>query len=224
MDLKGTDTMTGLPTTLPAGTEVLPVGTDLADLPGLTRALATFVGDLGEVTAVLDLRATQVRQGSAAIGEVTRWERGLRALERSPATSIALLGPLTQGPALELALACDLRVAEPGSRVQARDEAGVWPGTALYRLVHLLGLGAARRLLLVDGTWDAERSLAAGLVDRVAGDPWAALEELAAGVGEVADLRVVRQLIGEAPSTSYDEALGAHLAACDRFLRRRDAD
>lgn len=224
MDLKGSETMTGLPTTLPEGTEVLRLGAEFADLPGATRALGAFVGGLGEVIAILDLRAMEVRQGSAAIDEVTRWERGLRALERSPATGIALLGPLIHGPVLELALACDLRVAEPGSSVRVRDEDGVWPGTALYRLVHLLGLGPARRLLMVEGAWDADQALAAGLVDRITDNPGADAEELAAGVREVGDLRVVRQLIDEAPATTYDEALGAHLAACDRFLRRRDAD
>ena len=222
MDLKGSDTMTGPSATLPKGTEVLALGGD--DLPGLSRELVTFLGGLDGGTAVLDLRAATTRHCSAAIGEVTRWERGLRALERSAATSIAVLGPLTQGPALELALACDLRVASADSRVVVRDEAGVWPGTALYRLVHLLGLGSARRMVLVDGAWDAAQALAAGLLDQVTDDLWAGVEELAAGAREVSDLRVVRQLMSEAPSTTYDEALGAHLAACDRFLRRREAD
>ncbi len=221
MDLKGTDTMAVLPSPHSTVTDVLKPSEH--DLPGLTRTLDAWVGGLAEGTALLDLRDMTATQGSVAIGEVTRWERGLRALERSPAASIALLGALSQGLALELALTCDLRVAYPESRIRVRDAAGVWPGTGLYRLVRLLGLGPARRLLLVDGTWDAEQALAAGLVDRVTNDPGQAIDELVAGVRGVAELWVVRQLIGEAPSVTYDEALGAHLAACDRFVRRQEA-
>ncbi|WP_436405583.1 hypothetical protein, partial [Mycobacterium gordonae] len=67
-------------------------------------------------------------------------------------------------------------------------------------------------------------ALVSGLVDVVTDNPEAEVDMLRAAVGRLDDLRIVRQLIAEAVHTSYDEALGAHLAACERYLRRRGVD
>ena len=67
-------------------------------------------------------------------------------------------------------------------------------------------------------------ALVSGLVDVITDNPEAELETLRAGLARLDDLRVVRQLIAEAAHTSYDEAVGAHLAACERYLRRREVD
>jgi isomerase DpgB len=62
---------------------------------------------------------------------------------------------------------------------------------------------------------------ALGLVDEVSDDvaaaQVAAVERLRVISGR--ELAIRRQLLLEATSTSYEEALGAHLAACDRQLR-----
>ena len=63
-----------------------------------------------------------------------------------------------------------------------------------------------------------------GLVDLIADDPETEVETLRAAMAKMDDLRVVRQLVAEATHSSYDDALGAHLAACERYLRRRGVD
>jgi isomerase DpgB len=45
-----------------------------------------------------------------------------------------------------------------------------------------------------------------------------AIEVVAAAGG--ADLAIRRQLVLEAANTAFEDALGVHLAACDRALRR----
>jgi len=222
MDLKGSDFMTDQLAPALSCSEVLVFEPN--SLSNLTSKISDLLNRVDCGVVAFDLRADSSPQGSATTREVTRWERGLRSLERSSVTSIAVLGPTVHGPLLELALACDVRIACPRTRIVFRDGSDVWPSAALYRLVHLVGAGAARRAVLIDGSSDAAQALAVGLVDRIAADQWSVVESIAADVGNIADLRVVRQLLGEAPSTSYEEAIGAHLAACDRFLRRKDGD
>ena len=60
-----------------------------------------------------------------------------------------------------------------------------------------------------------------GLLDATESDLDTALGQF---VGDLsrhprAELAIRRRLLLEAPSTSYEEALGTHLAACDRTLR-----
>jgi isomerase DpgB len=61
-----------------------------------------------------------------------------------------------------------------------------------------------------------------GVIDEVADDTTAAIAkamEMAAAV-EGTELAIRRQLMLEAPTATFEDALGVHLAACDRSLRR----
>jgi enoyl-CoA hydratase/carnithine racemase len=88
---------------------------------------------------------------------------------------------VVDGPALgggcELALACDLRMASTRARfAQPELSLGILAGAgANWRLAQLAGVGLARRMLYTGEVLDAERALAAGLVDAVH-EPQAVLE------------------------------------------------
>jgi isomerase DpgB len=56
------------------------------------------------------------------------------------------------------------------------------------------------------------------VADNVTSSAEKAMEVAAAAVG--AELAIRRQLVLEAPATTFEDALGTHLAACDRALRR----
>ncbi|MGF1425448.1 enoyl-CoA-hydratase DpgB [Kitasatospora sp. LaBMicrA B282] len=152
---------------------------------------------------------------------VNKWERALRRLERLDAPTVALVTGDCGGVALEALLATDLRIARPGTRLlPAAGPRGVWPGMALYRLANQIGVAATRRTVLLGTPVTAERAVTLGLLDELAEDPAAALADLAAtltGTGEGPAIR--RQLLLDATTTSFEEALGRHLAACDRTLR-----
>lgn len=162
--------------------------------------------------------------GGADVHLVGKWERALRRLERLAAVTAAVVSGDCRGPALELLLATDLRLAEPGSTISFPAPAGgSWPGMAVHRLANQVGLARARRLVLFGGRLDAAAAAAAGLVDAVCEEPRERLGLLVGGAGPVAgkELAIRRRLVLDAATTSFEEALGVHLAACDRSLRTR---
>jgi isomerase DpgB len=154
---------------------------------------------------------------------VTKWERALRRLERLPTVTVAVARGDCGGTALDAFLAADLRVAAPNTRlVVPRDATATWPGMAVYRLVHLAGAARVRKAVLFGRAIEAAEALALGIVDELADDPAAAMSgaaELAAGLSG-RELAIRRQLLFDAATTSFEDALGAHLAACDRALRQ----
>jgi isomerase DpgB len=60
-----------------------------------------------------------------------------------------------------------------------------------------------------------------GIIDDVASDAALALPNAMEAAGAVpgAELAIRRQLMQEAMTTTFEDALGTHLAACDRALR-----
>ncbi len=64
-----------------------------------------------------------------------------------------------------------------------------------------------------------------GVADEVAGDLAIALAKAAelASAADGGELAIRRQLMLEASAASFEDALGVHLAACDRTLRRAAA-
>jgi isomerase DpgB len=162
-----------------------------------------------------------------SIALVSRWERGLRRLERLPAATVAVVVGDCGGLALDALLATDYRIAAPSSRLLLPVEDGaraVWPGMALYRLSNQAGAAAIRRAVLFGAPIHAEDALALHLIDEVTDDVAGALA--AAGLSDAfsgAELAIRRQLMLDASTASFEDALGVHLAACDRALRRMSA-
>lgn len=101
---------------------------------------------------------------------VRRGHRVFDRLARLRVPTIAVLAGHTFGGGLELAGACDFRVAEAGVKL-GLPETGLgmvpgWSGT--QRLVRRFGAQLVRRLSLGGDMLTAEESWTAGLVDRVA--------------------------------------------------------
>jgi isomerase DpgB len=165
--------------------------------------------------------------GDLTVKLVNRWEQVLRRLERLPATTIAGASGDCGGPALDALLATDHRVATASVRLILPVHAGlVWPGMALYRLAKQAPNAAAvRHVVLFGGVVEVRDALALHLVHEVTDDPPAAVAVAVARASVVSgtELAVRRQLALDAPTVGFDEALGAHLAACDRTLRRMSA-
>jgi isomerase DpgB len=160
------------------------------------------------------------------VGLVSKWERVLRRLERLPAITIAVADGDCGGPALDALLATDYRIASPAVRLIVPMEAGAaWPGMAVYRLARQAGDLAARRAVLFGRPIGGAEALAAHLIDELADDPASALEAAAGAAAALpgAELAIRRQLMLEAPAASFEDALGVHLAACDRALRQAPA-
>lgn len=157
------------------------------------------------------------------IAVLSRWERWLRRLERMPVVTIALAAGDCGGPALDALLATDYRIATPATRLVLPTVTGAtWPGMALHRLTQQAGAAAVRRTVLFGVPIEAREALRLGLVDALADDLVLALAgaaELTRGFSGT-EVAIRRQLTLDALTTSFDEALSVHLAACDRALRR----
>ncbi|MEV7130466.1 enoyl-CoA-hydratase DpgB [Streptomyces sp. NPDC093260] len=161
--------------------------------------------------------------GAIDIQAVNRWERAVRRLERLTAVTVVAARGTCRGPALDLLLATDVRIGATGLRLELPVNDGhIWPGMSLYRLVRHLGLGQARRLVLGDAALSARRACELGLLDQVDDDVHGAVRAATARLGRLSgrEITVRRQLLLEAATAEYDDALGLHLAACDRELRR----
>jgi enoyl-CoA hydratase/carnithine racemase len=83
--------------------------------------------------------------------------------------TVAVVDGPAYGGGLELALACDLRVATPAARFAMPEPSlGIMAGAGgNWRLAQLVGLGLTRRMLYTGDVVGASEALSAGLVDRL---------------------------------------------------------
>ncbi|MEA2152928.1 MAG: enoyl-CoA hydratase [Solirubrobacteraceae bacterium] len=129
------------------------------------------------------------------------------ALERFPHPTIAMLPGHTIGGGLELALACDLRVAKAEIKLgMPPAKLGlVYSHTGLRRFIDAIGAPRTRELFLLGSHIDAATALQWGLITRVA--PEAELEALA--------LELAIELAANAPlsQTGNKRVIAALLAA-----------
>lgn len=125
-------------------------------------------------------------------------------------TIAAVDGPAV-GAGLNLAMACDLRIAGPGATFGATfSRIGLHPGGGCtWFLVRALGASRALRTLLLGDVLDAEQAVAWGLADGPEDDPLAAAVDLA---GRVARLdpglaTMIRRTVQVAATTDDREAV-----------------
>jgi isomerase DpgB len=158
-----------------------------------------------------------------SVGLVSKWERELRRLERLPAVTIGVAEDDCGGPALDALLATDYRIMVARAKLVVPVVAGAtWPGMALYRLARQAGAAQARRTALFGTPIKAVAAQAIGVIDDVTDNVPHCVEKAreAAAAARVTELAIRRQLVLEASATTFEDALGVHLAACDRALRR----
>jgi enoyl-CoA hydratase/carnithine racemase len=155
---------------------------DLGANEGIRAVVLTGAGgkafmagaDLDEFRAMLDLEgAIEAHVGISRLA--------LDSLVALPQPLIGAVQASAMGGGLEVALTCDLLVADPGARLGVPEvRLGLIPGAgATQRLPRRIGEGRAKELVLLGGSVKAEEALAIGLVNRVSA-PGASLEEAVA--------------------------------------------
>jgi cyclohexa-1,5-dienecarbonyl-CoA hydratase len=97
-----------------------------------------------------------------------------------PAPTIAAIRGACLGGGLELALVCDLILAEEGAKLgQPEIRLGVFPPAASALLPARIGAGPASELILTGSSWSGKRAAELGLVTRAVPD--GSLEEALSG-------------------------------------------
>ena len=150
-------------------------------------------------------------------------------MERSRLPLLAAVNGYALGGGLELAMACDLRVASSTARVgQPEILLGIIPGWGgTQRLPRLVGRGRALELLLMGDQIDAARALEMGLVNLVV-EPErleAEAQRLAERLAAQAPLAVgaIKRAVSQGLDRPLQDGLGAELEAFDRAFRSADA-
>jgi enoyl-CoA hydratase/carnithine racemase len=111
---------------------------------------------------------TALAAGAIAEPFYRHWIRALNRLEDTPKVSVAVLHGHSIGGGLQLAAACDLRVATRDAVVGlGASRHGIIPDGSVLRLARLIGLARAKEMSLLNEEVSAEAAHALGLVTRV---------------------------------------------------------
>ncbi|HWK72048.1 MAG TPA: enoyl-CoA hydratase/isomerase family protein [Burkholderiaceae bacterium] len=147
--------------------------------------------------------------------------RMIMALMELDTPVIASLRGACMGGGLELALACDYRVAGTSAKLGLPEvKRGVWPGTGGSALLaRQIGPSAAKRLLYTGAVLDAGEALSLGVVDEVVEDELLDLrtQELAADIAQqpASSIRTLTQLVDHHYRDEFREHLKYEL---ERFV------
>ena len=109
-------------------------------------------------------------------------------LENLPVPVIAAINGYALGGGLELALACDIRLASEKAKLSFPEtKLGIIPGFGgTQRLSRLIGPAKAKELIFTAEMLSAEQSLAAGLVNAVSATPETLMDEALALADRIA--------------------------------------
>ena len=204
---------------------------------GLTTTLITdlerllgYLEDTANATTVvfrgLDRPSTQGTWELPNIDHCRRWEKLLVRIDRLAAASIAVIESACVRFCAQLAIACDLRVAaQPAVFHMPELLEGYLPGMSTFRLTKFIGLGVARRIIFLGQEVTAQDAYGLGLVDVLA--PAEQLESEVARVSQQlaaldrSAVQMIRRLLNESFSTSFEDAIGQFVAAQNSCLDRR---
>jgi enoyl-CoA hydratase/carnithine racemase len=189
--------------------------------PGPREARMVLLGGGGDrhFSSGLDLSGdgdldSRLRAGERLLGEAAC------AIEECATPVVAVLAGAVMGGALELAVACDWRIAAPSARLAmpAGRLGVVYTAEGLVRFLAILGPARTRMLFATGEPVRASEALALGLVDHVVVDDdalWPRARESATEVAGMAPLSVggVREVIA---ALARGDREGAERLAAER--------
>ncbi len=161
--------------------------------------------------------------GEICVQQISRWEKAVRRLEKTASIVMVIAIGIIDGWLLDILLASDYRIAFSNSKLCFSVNHGqVWPGMAIHRLVNQVGVALARKMIICGQEVQGKKALDMGLVDDLTDDIIKSVQKTLSKLRAIshADVSILRQLLLEAPAVTFEEALGTHLATCDREIRR----
>ncbi|PEJ56520.1 enoyl-CoA hydratase [Bacillus sp. AFS002410] len=148
------------------------LGTTFSELNADGSILAILITGAGEKAFVAggDIKDFPQKIGNAnLIASFMETHEVFNRIDFSPKPTIAILNGYTLGGGCELAIACDLRVAEEQAMIGVPEcTLGLLPGAGgTQRLPRLIGEGRAKELLFTGEHLTANEAMKIGLVNRV---------------------------------------------------------
>ena len=199
-----------------------------AAAPGDVRAVVVTGAGERAFSAGSDVNAFESHTGAAGRPHFTREEAAMSRLARLPMPTIAAIEANALGGGLELALACDIRVASERAKLGLPEvRLAVTPGAGgTQRLARVVGVGRAKELSLTGRVIDAYEAERIGLVNRVAGTGHAreVADDIAAEICERGPLAVreVKRLIDLSTELDIDAGIAAEIDASERVFNSED--
>lgn len=202
----------------------------LADIEADRDVRCVVVTGTGEraFCAGSDVKEFESLRGRVGEGKLLLEKAVYRRLARLPVPTIAAVQADALGGGLELALCCDLRVADERSKLGLPEvRLGVMPGSGgTQRLPRVVGIAKAKELILMGEIITAAEAADIGLVNRVAPAGLAvgmALEmaETIAARGPLA-VREAKRALDMAGDMPLDEGMARELDASERIFGSQD--
>jgi enoyl-CoA hydratase/carnithine racemase len=196
--------------------------------PGDVRAVVVTGSGDRAFSAGSDVKRFESYRGPAGRAHFEREEAVFKRLADLPMPTIAAIEGNALGGGLELALACDIRVAsERASLGLPEVRLAVTPGAGgTQRLPRVVGVGRAKELTLTGRIIDALEAQRIGLVSRVVpvGRAVAAADEIAAEIAQRGPLAVreVKRLIDLSPDVDIQSGIAAEIDSSERVFSTED--
>jgi enoyl-CoA hydratase/carnithine racemase len=213
---------------------------------GLTRALSDMLDTLAADPAVRVLVLTgagdrafcagsdvkefpaMMRPGAVLEQKLVFENQTYSKVDDFPKPTIAAINGLAFGGGLEMAVCCDLIVAEEQVRLCLPEiKLGVFPGSGgTVRVTRRIGEGRAKEMMFLGEPIDAATALSWGLVNRVvaAGDALRAAREIATVLAAKPNraLQLCKRAVDLAFDTTEDEAIRRSLDLSDQAFSTAD--
>ena len=175
-----------------------------------------------------DLKERQAMTDEEVREWVPRLSGTFTRIARLPIPTIACIQGMAAGGGLELALACDLRVAEVDATLGLREVSlGIIPGAGgTQRLPRIIGESRARKWIFTARIFGATEAFADGVVDRIApaGRGVDVALDLAAEIAANAPLalRAAKRAMLEGIGLPLDQGLEAERRAYETIIPTED--
>ncbi len=153
-------------------------------------------------------------------------QAAFRRMAAAEQVFIAYVNGHALGGGLEIALACDIRLAAPGSYKLGTPEVtlGLLPGNGgTQRLTRQLGPARALDLLLTGRTFSPDEALAWGLVAALVDEDGARAYAERLAAGPQLAIAAIKRCVHEGGQLPLDEGLALEAELVERLFRSQDA-
>lgn len=191
------------------------------------RCVILHGGDARAFCAGSDIKEFAQLRSDASEHKILFEDMVLRRLARMPMPTIAAIDGPALGGGLELALACDLRVARRGAVLGLTESRlGGLAGSGSLRLTRLIGPARAKEMLFTGETISGDKALEWGVVNRVVAEGSAldGARQLAFTIiqrGPVSN-RLAKELVDAAQDVSLDAGLSMSTVAQQKIFDSHD--